>query len=376
MALTSLHTEPLTDILRLIRTPQVGAVTFFTLRKRYESVAETLRALPELSLRGGRASPLMPVSITSVEQEIEKTLALGATYIPYGHPDYPPALLQIPDAPPVLIIKGHSHLLHHTKPIAMVGSRNASLGGRQMARRLAQSLGDAGCMVVSGLARGIDGEAHAGALATGTVGISGVGIDQIYPRENTDLYQQMFASGCVVTEQPIGTTANPRLFPARNRIIAGMSRGVVVVEASLKSGSLITARLAGEYGREVFAVPGSPLDARNQGSHKLIKEGATLVESAADVLAQLDHLQALGEQTHFDWMAAPMETTEPTEALRRQLHSLLSPTPVSVNALARACDCPAATIALLLVELELAGKVQRFAGNKVALVAMEETAFV
>jgi DNA processing protein len=307
-----------------------------------------------------------------VEQEIAATQSLGAVYIPYGHPDYPKALLQIADAPPVLIAKGHTHLLAHAKPVAMVGSRSASLSGRQMARRLAQNLGEAGCMIVSGLARGIDGEAHAGALATGTVGVSGVGIDQIYPRENTDLYHQMFASGCVITEQPVGTTANPRLFPARNRIIAGMARGVVVVEASLKSGSLITARLAGEYGREVFAVPGSPLDSRNQGSHKLIKEGASLVESAADVLAQLDHVQNLGEQADFGWTAAPATSEEPTEALRKQLHGLLSPTPVSVNALARACGCSAATLALLLVELELAGKLQRSAGDRVAMVAMEE----
>lgn len=365
----SLAEEPLIDLIRLIRTPHVGTVTAFSLLSYYGTAAKALEAMPELSRKGGRKTPLVPCTAAVAKKEIEATHKAGASFIPYGHAEYPAALLPLYDPPVLLIAKGNPHLLTRPQTVGIVGSRNASLHGRQLARQIARGLGAASFTVISGLARGIDAEAHAGALATGTIGISAVGIDQIYPQENTALYEQMAEVGCILTEQPFGTTPNPRLFPTRNRIIAGMSRGVVVVEASLKSGSLITARMTNEYGREVFAVPGSPLDTRNAGSHKLIKDGAHLIENAQDVIVHLHELPQLLQEETKSFHAHTYHDENSLASLRQEVHQLLTHAPVAIDELARLCHCTGGELMPILLELELAGRLQRLAGQKVMLLS-------
>ncbi|HEX2113811.1 MAG TPA: DNA-processing protein DprA, partial [Alphaproteobacteria bacterium] len=277
------------DRLRLIRTDNVGPVTYLQMLRHFGSATAALQALPELARRGGRAKPPRIPSIMEAEAEIALAAKRGARLITWGETSYPATLAAVTDAPPVLYVLGRGELLLQ-RAVAIVGARNASANGVRFARQLAADLGSAGLVVVSGLARGIDTAAHQGALATGTIGVMAGGVDVVYPPENSRLHADIAARGAVVSEMPPGLEPQARHFPRRNRIVSGLSVGVVVVEASPRSGSLITARLAGEQGRDVFAVPGSPLDPRARGTNDLIRQGATLTEGAADVLAALGGL--------------------------------------------------------------------------------------
>ena len=360
------------DRLRLVRTEGVGPVTYRRLLERYPAPAAALAALPRLAKAGGRASPSTPVSAADARSEMDRTQAAGGRMIFLGESDYPPLLALMDDAPPCLIVCGEVALAQR-RCIAAVGGRNASANGQRMAETLAADLA-AGLVVVSGLARGVDTAAHLGAMRTGrTIAVIAGGIDQPYPTENADLHRRIAESHLLITEAPIGTVPQARHFPRRNRIIAGLALGVVVVEAALRSGSLITARITQEEGREVFAVPGSPLDPRARGGNDLIRQGAILVETAADILDNLpaepavpqSRSRGFGEPdpTPYDALPPP---DHGQDALSEIL-ALLSPEPTMVDDLVRRCHLtPSVTMAVLL-ELELAGRVETLAGNRVAL---------
>ena len=340
------------DWLRLARTENVGAVTFQHLIQRFGDPGRALAALPELARRGGRTGNLRVPAEAEIDQELADGAALGAQLIGACEPDFPQTLAALDPPPPVLWARGLVELLDRDS-VAIVGARVASAAGQRFARGLAAELGQAGHVIVSGLARGIDGAAHQGSLPTGTIAVLGGGVDDIYPREHADLYARITETGCVVSENAPGRTAVARDFPRRNRIIAGLSRAVVVVEAELRSGSLITARLAAEQGREVLAVPGSPLDPRARGCNDLIRQGAAICEGPEDVLRALEGLRGFREPIGDAYLdgAGP----EPDDALRRRVADLLSPTPVS--------RAPAVFAAL--VELSLAGRAELLAGGMV-----------
>ena len=348
--------------LRLARTETVGPVAFDHLLQRFGSAERALQALPDLARRAGRASPLRPPPEDEVLRELDCGRRLGARLICACEPDYPPRLAVLDPPPPVLWALGHAELLSQPS-LAVVGARIASAGGQRFARGLAAELGQAGQVIVSGLARGIDGAAHEGALATGTVAVLGGGVDDIYPPEHRDLYARVVEQGCVVSENEPGRTAVARDFPRRNRIIAGLSRAVVVVEAEFRSGSLITARLANEQGREVLAVPGSPLDPRAKGTNDLIRQGAAICEGPEDVLRALEGLRGFREPEPPRYPAPPIEVDD---ALRERLADLLSPTPVSRDELVRAASAPAPAVFAALMELALAGRAELLPGGMVA----------
>ncbi|MGE0754079.1 MAG: DNA-processing protein DprA, partial [Alphaproteobacteria bacterium] len=369
MAHASLAQDNLHDVLQLIRTPNVGPVTFFQLTARYGSAAAALSALPELARRGGRKNPLVAASRSQIEKEITLTEKFGARMVMYGQADYPALLHAIDDPPPVISLLGNPEI-YKRNIVGMVGARNASASGCNFARRMAQDLGNAQITVASGLARGIDGFAHSGALATGTVGVIAGGIDNIYPPENEGLYKQIREHGAIISEQPFGTLPFAGSFPGRNRIIAGMSLATVVVEAAPKSGSLITAKLALEYNREVLAVPGSPMDPRARGCNLLLKQGAMLAESAQDVLHAISHLRALklSEMQRPYAGAPPMTDNEDELATARTLvHEKLGMTPVHVDSIIEQTGLPAPIVVTVLLEMELAGMLQRSAGGQVAI---------
>lgn len=381
MQYPSLANESLFDVLRLIRTLNVGPVTFYQLMQRFGTAAAALDALPDLSLRGGRRSALTPCAAELAEREIKAVQKFGARMIMYGAPDYPKLLTALHDAPPVITVTGNTQLWQNRDCVAIVGSRNASANGCQLAQKFARELAESGITVASGLARGIDSFAHKGALAGGTVAVIAGGIDNIYPPENKDLYRQISEAGAIISEQPFGALPYSGSFPGRNRIIAGMSLGVVVVEASPKSGSLITARFAVENNREVFAVPGSPLDPRSKGCNQLIRQGASLAESTGDIIQGVSHLRGKlfeeGKQRTFAFME-PVKPYE-NEALERLRHTLLEKlgiTPVSTDTLIEQCDASAQDVATVLLELELAGRLRRSAGSKVALTEIDQAAEV
>lgn len=352
------------DRLRLIRSPRIGPVTFRQLMARFGNAGEALRAVPELASRGGGKASVIDVAV--VEQEIARSRALGARYLLMGDRDYPFLLDQMEGAPPALIMRGEVALTGRSC-VAMVGARNASAAACRFARTLAQDLGERGAVVVSGLARGIDTAAHQGAIATGTIGVIACGIDVSFPPENAELQEQMASVGLVVTEHPPGTQPLARHFPARNRIIAGLSAGTVVVEAAPKSGSLITARLAGEAGREVMAVPGSPIDPRAQGCNQLIREGATLVQNGADVVEAIGTLDArMVRQGSLDFMGEPV-SSDVAQADRLTVIDLLGASAAPVDEIIRLSGLPPAIVQTVLLELELAGRVERHAGGKVSL---------
>jgi DNA processing protein len=360
------------DWLRLIRSENVGPITFHQLLARFGSAGAAIDALPELARRGGRRRPISICSKAVAEAELERLEAANAQLIALGEPEYPPALAALEDAPPVLSCLGHGHLLQRNA-VAVVGARNASANGRRLARQLAADLGKAGLLVASGLARGIDAAAHQGALETGTAAVVAGGIDVVYPEENAALHEEIQARGVMISEIPIGTVPQARHFPRRNRLISGMSRAVLVVEAALRSGSLITARCAADQGREVCAVPGSPLDPRARGGNNLIRQGAVLVESAADVLDALEGVlkSPVEEPKVADFLAsAPATPDERALAGARQaIEELLGPTPVAVDEVIRECHVSPAIVHMALLELELAGRLERQPGNRVALIA-------
>jgi DNA processing protein len=349
--------------LRLARTENVGPVTFRELIRRYGDAIEALAALPELARRGGRVAGMRVPSEAEVEKELNAGEALGARLLCACEPEFPGQLAAIDPPPPVIWARGRLEMLARSS-VAIVGARVASAAGQRFARGLAAELGQAGLVVVSGMARGIDGAAHEGALPTGTVAVLAGGVDDIYPPEHRELYARMVESGCVVSENEPGRTATARDFPRRNRIISGLSRAVVVVEAELRSGSLITARLAAEQGREVLAVPGSPLDPRAKGCNDLIRQGAAICEGGEDVLRVLETLPGLAEPDADPFRRS--EGAEADDALRERVAALLSPTPVSRDELVRATNAAAPAVFAALVELSLAGRAELLPGGMVS----------
>lgn len=357
--------------LRLARSENIGPITFRQLLEHFGSAERALGGLPELVRRGGGRRPIRLCAAEKVETEIATLEEFGASLLVFGDRDYPQPLAAIPDAPPSLSYRGNASLLKRPA-VAVVGARNASAAGRVLARQFAQDLAAAGLLVVSGLARGIDAAAHQGALGLGTAAVLAGGIDYIYPQENEDLHHAIAEQGLLLAELPPGLEPQARHFPRRNRIISGLSLAVVVVEAAPRSGSLITARLAAEQGREVLAVPGSPLDPRSRGCNDLLRKGATLAESAQDVLEALNgplapvrRSQPAGERLFEE------ESTDENELeqARYRLRQLLSPTAVPVDEVLRQCQVSASVARLALLEMELAGAIERIPGNRVALTA-------
>ena len=405
------------DWLRLIRSENVGPRTFRTLLNRFGGAGPALRALPDLARQGGRTIRI--ADLAACEQEIEAHRRMGARLVCLGEPDYPAALRSIDSPPPVLSILSGSDIL--SRPgVAIVGSRNASAAGLTFAERMAQEFGAAGLVTVSGLARGIDARAHRASLATGTIAVLAGGLSKIYPSEHEALFQQIAEAGAVVSEMPIGWEPRGRDFPRRNRLVSGISLGTLVVEAARRSGSLITARFALEQNREVFAAPGSPLDPRSEGTNDLLRQGATLCTCAQDVIDALAPILRDGlpverglfeaEVTHpaaeplwdeLDLFDEPAPTTlagheldeegaaalhpgevdaagdiEPPsrgtsetspETARSVVIEMLGPSPVNIDDLARLAALPVASVRSILLELELAGRLERHGGNLVSL---------
>ena len=350
--------------LRLARAETVGAVTFAHLIARFRTAGAALDALPELASRGGRSTPLRLASRDDATGELAAGEALGARLILGCEAEFPRLLAVLDAPPPLLWVMGDAALLAR-RTVAIVGARIASSAGRRFARDLAGSLGAAGYVVVSGMARGIDTAAHEGALETGTIAALAGGVDDVYPLENAALIDTVRRKGCLVSERVIGHAARAADFPRRNRIISGLSLGVVVVEAELKSGSLITARLAGEQGREVFAVPGSPIDPRARGTNGLLRQGAILVEEADDVLEVLDAQPGMTEPEPPEAFADDGPPDPLSEGETRRLEDLLSPTPTRLDDLARDAGARPAAVAAALVELALAGRVELLPGGYV-----------
>lgn len=364
--------------LRLIRTENVGPVTFQDLIARFGSARAALDALPEMARRGG-AKKFDLYSQSAAEDEFAALEKIGGKFLFWGDENYPTLLAHLKDAPPVLNVVGHDHLLSQ-KLIGMVGARNASINGQRFAYKLAEDLGKAGVITVSGLARGVDTNVHQASLSTGTVAVVAGGLDVIYPPENEKLYEQIKEQGAIVSELPLGTKPMAQHFPRRNRIISGLALGVVVVEATLKSGSLITARYAAEQGRDVFAVPGSPMDPRSQGCNALIRDGAMLVTGYEDIISGLRESQQRGfAQADAPGFSAPIlpVNEDALDEGREILLEMLSPDPVPVDELIRRCDLPVGVILSVILELELAGKLVRHQGNQVSMLyEMNEKGFV
>ncbi|MEO5867730.1 MAG: DNA-processing protein DprA [Sphingomonas sp.] len=350
--------------LRLIRTPTIGPVTYAQLIARFGDAGAAISALPDLAARGGGRAPIVAERAVA-ERELAFAARIGAQHVFRGDPDYPVLLTELDDAPAAMMLRGDPGLLRR-RTVAMVGARNASAAACRFARQLAAELGREDVTIVSGLARGIDTAAHIGSIEGGTVAVIAGGIDIAYPPENAELQEQVASKGLLIAEQPPGTEPRARHFPYRNRIIAGLSLGTVVVEAAPKSGSLIAARLAGEQGREVMAVPGSPLDPRAQGCNGLIRDGATLIQSAADVLeclAPIDTRMVRAPAASFG--APPPQDADDHE--RRAVIDLLGPVPVAIDELIRQAALAPAVVQTVLLELELAGRLDRHAGGKVSL---------
>jgi len=353
--------------IRLLRSPNVGPVTYAQLLARFGSAVHAIEALPDLASRSGKAYTC--ASERRISDEIAAVRKAGARYLFHDAPEYPALLAAIEGAPPILIVRGDAAVM--AQPcVALVGARNASAAAVRLARDFAYDLAAQGWVVVSGLARGIDGAAHRGALGAGegaTIGVIASGIDVTYPPEHRELQEEIAARGLLVAEQPPGTEPLARHFPARNRIIAGLCAGTVIVEAAPRSGSLITARLAGEMGREVMAVPGSPLDARSHGCNQLIRDGAVLVQSAADVIELLTGFTGQ-PRSHFreqqpGWSAPH---ASPTGADPADVTALLTTAPIAVDELVRQSGASTASVQLALLELELAGGLVRHAGGRVS----------
>jgi DNA processing protein len=354
--------------LRLIRTDNVGPATFRDLINRFGSADNAIAMLPELTLSGGGMRPVRVPSPAEAEAEMELAARAGARFVAIGEADYPPMLRRMDLPPPLVAIKGEAAVFT-VPPVAIVGARNASLAGIRMAQSLAGELGREGYAVVSGLARGIDTAAHRGSLATGTIAVLAGGLDLPYPPENVELYHEIAATGgAVISEMPFGWEPRARDFPRRNRIIAGLAYGLLVVEAAKRSGSLISARLAGEMGRLVFAVPGSPLDPRAAGANGLLKDGAILVTEAKDVL---DHLAPLvgapPPPSDFDEPPDFSSAVPPGDADRDKVLEALSPVPTAIDEIIRHTGLHPAQVFMVLLELDLAGRLERHPGGKVSL---------
>lgn len=365
------HQELLAWI-RLARSDGIGAKTFRHLIERFGTATAAIASLPDVVRQSRRPLKLHPPE--AAERELSTALRAGLTPLTWHHPHFPEALKATEDAPPLLLVLGQTEVL--TRPmVAIVGARNATLNGRKMAKALAAELAAAGIVVVSGLARGIDGAAHDGALSVAdgkTVAVLAGGTDVIYPPEHADLHRKIAGHGLVISEMPPGTEPQAHLFPRRNRIVSGLSLGVVVVEATLRSGSLITARLAAEQGRDVFAVPGFPMDPRAQGPNSLIRDGATLVQSVDDIISSLPLKRAVPAENcspspEKEQRIDNIKESEITTA-RAEIERALGTSPVAVDELVRQCQVSAAIVATVLTELELVGRLERLPGNRVVLI--------
>jgi DNA processing protein len=355
------------DWLQLVRSDNVGPRTFRTLVNHYGGARAALDALPELARRGGALKPARIFPRAEAEREFNAARSLGVSFVALGEADYPSRLRMIDDPPPLIAMRGKMAALA-TPMVAIVGSRNASAAGVKFAERLARELAEADFVVVSGLARGIDAAAHRASLDSGTVAVLAGGHECIYPAEHVDLLQSILTYGAAVTEMPLGWEPRARDFPRRNRLISGLALGVIIVEAARRSGSLITARMALEQGREVFAVPGSPLDPRAEGTNGLLKQGANLVTEAADVLTVLRPI--LGRQIDLpvsepEHAAAPL--SEPGTDERTRVLELLGPTPVAIDDLIRMSGSSPTIVRTVLLELEIAGRIERHGGALVSL---------
>lgn len=354
------------DWLRLARTPEVGPATFAQVIARFGSVGRALEELPRLARRGG-GKTFVPAGEAETARELEQLEQAGGRLILACDDDFPHGLAALTPPPPLISVLGK---LPRRDMVAIVGARNASALARKFAHLLARDLGEAGLAVVSGLARGIDSAAHEAALEHGTVAVVAGGVNVIYPPENEALYRAIAEQGAVISEMPFGETPQARHFPRRNRLISGLSRGVVVVEAAERSGSLITATYALEQGREIFAVPGSPLDPRAKGANRLIREGATLTESAEDVLSVLGPI--LGRQFR-EAESAPAASPQMSlgledeaDRMRQRVEDALSASPVEMDELIRQSGAPPSAVMTVILELELAGRCRRHPGNRVS----------
>ncbi len=376
MKIRSLSDKERIAWLRLSRSENVGPVSFFQLISLYGSAEKALEVAPSLSAKGGRKKPIQLCSLAVAEKELSQVIKLGGKIIAACEPEYPALLRETKGFPPLITVLGNVELLNQ-RAIAIVGARNASANGCRFAQHIASELGKRKWVVASGLARGIDTAAHKGSLQAGTIAVIAGGVDKLYPPENADLFKAITEQGAVVAEMPLGSVPRSQHFPRRNRIISGVSQGTLVVEASKGSGSLITARMALEQNREVFAVPGSPMDPRCNGTNSLIKQGAHLVESAQDIIDALAKPFEVAPNGHglFDFQsdefaeaAAPYHATE-TEAdkARPYIIEKLSSTPVEVDEIINQTEYAASVVQTVLLELELAGKLERHAGNRVAL---------
>jgi DNA processing protein len=386
------------DWLRLIRSENVGPRTFRALVNHYGGAGAALDALPGLA-RQRLGKPIKVAARDACLAEMEAMTRLGAFFVAVGEPDYPEALRAIDAPPPLLSVRGRLDRLREPM-VAIVGSRNASGNGLAFAERLAREIGAAGYVVSSGLARGVDARAHRASLATGTLAVLAGGLDRVYPNEHAKLADEVVENGALVSEMPLGYEPRGRDFPRRNRIVSGVALATIVVEASRRSGSLITARFANEQGREVFAVPGSPLDPRAEGTNDLLRQGASLCTSAGDVLQALEPLRTQGvspqdiredagagseplwdESDIFGALPAPLASREfefdeqargsiladPEAELRARLVQLLGPTPIALDDLIRAAEYPASRVRTALLELELDGQIERQSGDLVSL---------
>ena len=361
------------DWLRLIRSENVGPRTFRALLNQFGDAQAALAALPGLARRGGASASARICSQADAEREIKTAGSAGVRFLALGEPGYPWRLAMIDDPPPLIAVRGHLTVLERPM-IGVVGARNASAAGIKLAGRLARELGEAGLAVVSGLARGIDAAAHRASLATGTVAVLAGGHSRIYPPEHVELAGAILKQGAALSEMPFDWEPRAHDFPRRNRLISGLAVGVVVIEAARRSGSLITTRLALEQGREVFAVPGSPLDPRAEGCNSLLKQGATLVTEAEDVIAVLRPIlgqpleRAMEEPAPEPIAPPPPPVVAPGADERGGIVELLGPTPVSIDDLVRLAGRSPAVVRIVLLELEVAGRLQRHGGGLVSLV--------
>ncbi len=363
------------DWIRLSLSENVGPATFKRLLSFFGSATKALEHIEDWARKGGAKKSITIATTDAAELQLNKAEKINAKILLSVDAAYPTLLKQISDAPPVLFILGHENLLNQ-KSVAIVGTRGATLNGKNFAAQLALDLAQQDYVIISGMAKGIDRSAHVGALQNtdghgGTVAVLGTPIDAAYPTENKDIYEQIKERGCLISEFPFGTKLNPRNFPRRNRIISGLSKGVVVIEANLKSGSLITAKEALSQGRKVMAVPGSPLDPRAAGPNMLIQQGATLISSAKDITNTLDHI----EDFHLSDTITPGEYKLDLDKMEKDIDKArhlvlenLGPEMIETDALIRATELPARLVSIVLTQLELAGRLEHFPGNRIALI--------
>lgn len=363
------YTQDTVDVIRLIRSENVGVKTFFDLVKVFGNATEAIKHVQEMSLKGGRKKPINLFSSEQAQAEIYRANKVGARIIPYNSDLYPKILKYIPDPPIILNVIGDVELLNSTC-ISIVGARNCSISGMQFAAKLSKDLSATGLTIVSGFARGIDTSAHKAAHKT--IAVLAGGVDHIYPQENKDLYFDLAKNGCIIAELPAGSAPSSQHFPQRNRIIAGLSLATIIIESSIKSGSLITAQLALDQGREVFAVPGFPSDPRYKGNNYLLKQGALIVESATDILNNLPNLELktvanLAEAPGDDYENRSKSIVSISDEMRETILSLLSNVPSDIESLSYSSQIPINMVCVIIVELELANKIHRHPGNKVSL---------